>query len=131
EKGRDCGQDIVYNGHCVTRCWGTSDARWGCEDRGAVQLRELRGAGASGSSVAGDPEDRQRGAGDAVAGVRKTLCQVRTAIDSAGETAARLAAASLLFGAFGAPADGAARLQSVVPLVCRAVAGCRGVGRDG
>jgi transposase len=28
EKGRDCGQDIVYNGGCVTRCWGTSDARW-------------------------------------------------------------------------------------------------------
>jgi hypothetical protein len=41
----------VYTGHCVTRCWGTSDARWGCENRGAVQLCELRGAGAIGSSV--------------------------------------------------------------------------------
>jgi hypothetical protein len=29
----------------VTRCWGTSDARWGCKDRSAVQLCELRSAG--------------------------------------------------------------------------------------
>ena len=43
--------------------WGTSDARLGCEERGAVQLRELRGAGANGSSVAADPADCGRGAG--------------------------------------------------------------------
>src|ERR1700731_4810346 len=28
--------------------WGTSDARWGCQKRGAVQLCELRSAGAIG-----------------------------------------------------------------------------------
>jgi len=39
-----------------------SDARWGRENRGAVQLCELRASGASGSSIAGDPQDRQRGA---------------------------------------------------------------------
>src|SRR6266571_5556199 len=109
---------------------GTSDARWGCENRGAVQLRELRSAGADGSSVAGDPQDRQRGADGAVAGIREALCQVRPTIDSAGETASRAAVAGVLFGALGATADGAARLQSAVSLVCRAVAGRRGVGRD-
>jgi transposase len=36
---------MAYNPRCVTRCWGTSDARWGCENRGAVQLCELRSAG--------------------------------------------------------------------------------------
>jgi transposase len=30
---------------------GTSDARWGCADRNAVQLCELRSAGANGSSL--------------------------------------------------------------------------------
>src|SRR5208283_2303122 len=34
--------------------WGTSDARLGCEERCAVQLRELRGAGSKRSSVAVD-----------------------------------------------------------------------------
>src|SRR5437879_9283313 len=72
---------IVYNGQCVTRCWGTSDARWGCENRGAVQLCELRAPSANGSSVAGDPQDRQRGAEGAVAGIREALCQVRPALD--------------------------------------------------
>ena len=33
--------------------WGTSDARWGSQERGAVQLFELRSAGAVGSSFAG------------------------------------------------------------------------------
>ena len=37
--------------------WGTSDARLGCEERGAVQLCELRGAGSEGSPVAVDPAD--------------------------------------------------------------------------
>src|SRR5580693_2449724 len=36
--------------------WGTSDARWGSQERGAVQLFELRSAGAVGSSVAADPK---------------------------------------------------------------------------
>ena len=36
--------------------WGTSDARLGCQERRAVQLRELRGAGSKGSSVAADPQ---------------------------------------------------------------------------
>ena len=42
--------------------WGTSDARWGSQERGAVQLFELRSAGAVGSSVAADPKDCGRGA---------------------------------------------------------------------
>src|SRR5712671_1772489 len=42
-----------------------------------------------------------------------------------------LLVASLLLGAFGAAVDGAAWLQSAVSVVCRAVTGCRGVGRDG
>src|SRR5712671_462628 len=68
-----------YDPRCVTRCWGTSDARWGCENRGAVQLCELRAPSANGSSIAGDPQDRQRGAEGAVAGIREALCQVRPA----------------------------------------------------
>src|ERR1700745_3223569 len=49
--------------------WGTSDARLGCEERHAVQLRELRGAGSKGSSIAADPADCGRSAGGAVAGI--------------------------------------------------------------
>src|ERR1700747_2262923 len=45
------------------------------------------------------------------------------------ETASRSAVGGLLLGALGAAVDGAARLQSAVPLVCRAVGGCRGMGR--
>src|SRR6516225_4080217 len=103
--------------------WGTSDARLGCQLRRAVQLRELRGAGSKGSSVAADPADRGQGAGGAVAGIRKAVRQTRPALDPAGETASRFAVAGVLFGALGAAADGTARLQSAVPLVCRAVAG--------
>src|SRR5271169_4067957 len=43
--------------------WGTSDARLGYEERRAVQLCELRGAGSQRSSVATDPTDCGRGAG--------------------------------------------------------------------
>src|SRR6516225_2715039 len=71
--------------------WGTSDARLGCQERRAVQLRELRGAGSKGSSVAADPADCGQGAGDAVAGIRKAVRQTRPALDSAGETASRFA----------------------------------------
>jgi hypothetical protein len=42
--------------------WGTSDAWLGYEERRALQLRELRGAGSQRSSVAADPEVRGRGA---------------------------------------------------------------------
>src|ERR1700730_12179269 len=111
--------------------WGTSDARWGSQERGAVQLFELRSAGAVGSSVAADPEDCRRGAWCSDGGIREAVREARTAVDSSGETASCAAVAGLLFGAFGAAADGATRLQSAVPLVCRAVAGCRGVGRYG
>src|SRR6266446_2971594 len=55
-------------------------------NRGAVQLCEPRAPGADGSSIAGDPQDCQRGADGAVAGIREALCQVRPAIDCAGET---------------------------------------------
>jgi transposase len=57
---------------------GTSDARWRCEKRRAVQLRELRSAGSIGSSVATDPQDSRRGAGGAVAGVREAVCRAGT-----------------------------------------------------
>src|SRR5258708_35611560 len=57
------GPDMGYDGRCVTRCGGTSDARWRCQGRGAVQLFELRSPSAIGSSVAADPEDCGRGAG--------------------------------------------------------------------
>src|SRR4029077_10726453 len=111
--------------------WGTSDARLGCEERSAVQLFELRSAGAVGSSVAADPEDCGRGAWCTDGGIREAVREARTAVDSPRETASCAAVAGFLFGAFGAAADGATRLQSAVPLVCRAVAGCGGVGRYG
>src|SRR5882724_12601831 len=66
-----------YNARCVTRCWGMSDARWRCQERGAVQLCELRSAGAIGSSLAADPEDCGRGAGCTDGGIREAVRQVR------------------------------------------------------
>src|SRR6267142_4513833 len=75
--------------------WGTSDARWGCQKRGAVQLCELRSAGAIGSSVATDPQDCGRGAGGSVGGIREAVRQVRTALDCSGETASRAVVASV------------------------------------
>src|SRR6516162_9202870 len=59
--------------------WGTSDARLGCQERRAVQLRELRGAGFKGSSVAADPADCGQSAGGAVAGIRKAVRPTRPA----------------------------------------------------
>src|SRR5204863_5810435 len=47
------------------------------------------------------------------------------------ETASGSAVAGLLLGALGEAIDGAARLQSAVPLVCRTVDRRPGVGRDG
>ena len=81
--------------------WGVFDARLGCEERRAVQLCELRGAGSEGSSVAADPADCERGAGGSVAGIRKALRQGWPAVDSPGEIASRFAVAGLLFGALG------------------------------
>src|SRR6516162_8480070 len=48
---------------------GVIDAWWGPEHGGAVQLRELRGAGGQGPPAAGDPRDHQCCVGGAVAGV--------------------------------------------------------------
>src|SRR5690348_15910902 len=118
--------------------WGTSDALWGCEKRGAVRLRELRSAGSLGSSVATDPQDCRRGAGGAVAGVREAVRQAGAApglrrgrLDCSRETTSRPAVAGVLFGALGAAVEGATRLQSAVPVVCWTVAGRGGVGRHG
>src|SRR6266849_3262345 len=76
------GPDMGYTARWVTRCGGTSDARWGYQERGAVQLCELRSAGAIGSSLAADPEDCGRGAGCTDGGIREAVRQVRTAVDS-------------------------------------------------
>src|ERR1700738_4362577 len=103
---------------------GTSDARWGCENRGAVQLRELRSAGADGSSVAGDPQDRQRGADGAVTGIREALCQVRPAIDSAGETASR-AAVALIQAVYSVRSERQLMEQLDYNLLLRCLSGCR------
>src|SRR6516165_12062914 len=110
---------------------GDIDAWWGPEHGGAVQLRELRGAGGQGSSAAGDPRDRQCRAGDPVAGIREALRAAGTAVDRAGEAAAGAVPASILLGALGAAADGAAGLQLAVWLVCRAGNGRADLGRDG
>src|SRR5215471_21609148 len=110
---------------------GDIDARWGPEHGGAVQLRELRGAGGQGPPVAGNPRDRQCRVGGAVAGIREALRAIGTAVDRAGEAAAGAVAASVLLGAFGAAADGAAGLQLAVSLVCRAGNGRADLGRDG
>ena len=114
----------------MARCGGTSDARLGREERHTVQLCELRGAGSEGSSVATDPSHCRRGTDGSVARFRAALRQVRPAVDPAREIASRSAAAGLLFGALGGAVDGATRLQSAVPLVCWAVVGHRGVGRE-
>src|SRR6266481_549237 len=76
------GPDMGYNARCVTRCRGTSDARWRCQRRGVVQLFELPSPSAIGSSVAADPEDCGRRAGCTDGGIREAVRQVRTAVDS-------------------------------------------------
>ena len=52
---------------------------------------------------------------------RGAVRQAGAAINPAREAASSAVTAGVLFGAFGAAADGAARLQSAVPLVCRPV----------
>ena len=107
------------------------DARFGSADGRAVQLRELRAAGAGRSSAAGDPAGRRCRPGGADGRVPAALRAERAALDPAGEAAARLAAAGVLLGALRAPADGAAGLQPAVPLVRRPGRRRPGVGRDG
>ena len=57
----------------------------------------------------------------AVAGLQQALCARWPTVDPAGTAAAGAAAASVLHGALGTAVDGATRLQSVVPLVRRAL----------
>jgi hypothetical protein len=114
---------------------GTSDARWGCADRSAVERRELRGAGASGSSVAGNSRDRERGAGGAVAEVREALCPFRMPSADGRRSRPRNRGA-LLLQAFSSVRSAHQLIEKLdynlyVPLVCRVVAGCHGVGREG
>jgi hypothetical protein len=64
-----------YNGRPVARRGGRPIRR--------ARHCELRGARSEGSSVARDPADRGRGAGDAVGGIRGALGQVCLAVDPA------------------------------------------------
>src|SRR3978361_2547739 len=66
----------------------------------------------------------ERALGDAVLGPGP-------AFDPAGAVASGAAAAGVLFGALRADADGADRLQSAVPMVCRIGDGCRDLAPDG
>src|SRR6266508_2648012 len=72
---------------------------------------------AAASAMAPDPGDGEHGAGRAAAGFRHALLAGRPALDPAREAAARPAAAGALHRAERALADGAVRLQLVVPLV--------------
>ena len=69
------------------------DARDGRADRGDVQRPEPGCAGASGSSVAGDPTAGERGAGASVAAVLPALLDGWSCLGRAGEAASRPAAA--------------------------------------
>src|SRR6478609_8158814 len=104
------------------------DARAGSTDGRAVQLRELRGPGAAGASVAVDLAGGRCRADSAVGRFPAALCAERAAVDPAGEAAALFALAGILLGSLGAPAHGAAGLQSLVPLVRRAGRRRPGVG---
>ena len=73
-----------------------------------------------GPSAAGDPGDRERGAGGAVGGVLGAVFADRPALDRAGEAAAGDAVAGVLLDPLGAAVDGAAGVRPVVPLVRRA-----------
>src|SRR5437763_7128269 len=96
-----------------------------------VQLHFAGATCTAGTSAASDTRDRGCGVERVVAGVCATLRGEWAAIDRAGEAAAGLAAASAVHGAQRAAADGAVELQPVVPLVCGAEHGRRGVGADG
>jgi hypothetical protein len=65
KKGPAIRRDVVI--HCSGGFQPENeDARFGRSERGAFQLRELRGAGAGGPSASGDPGDRRRGSGSPV-----------------------------------------------------------------
>ena len=70
-------------------------------------------------SAAGDPRDRERGAGGAGGRVLGAVFADRAAFDPAGEAAAGDAAAGVLFDPLGAAVDGAAGVRPAVPLVRR------------
>jgi hypothetical protein len=107
-------------------------AAWcGCMHSSAVQLRELRSVGFRRTI---------RCARSGRSWTRHWRCcrhfcravrQDSAAVDRTGEAHAGAVVASLLFGALGAAADGTARLEPAVLLVCRAGDGRIGLGRDG
>jgi len=69
-KSRLFGPDIGVKSASRDEMRGTSDARVGREERGALQLCELRGAGLKGSSIAAEPAGCGRGVGGSVSGIR-------------------------------------------------------------
>src|SRR5919107_4450660 len=88
-------------------------------DGATILLCRSGGPGARGSSIAGDPPDRQHGARSAAARVRSLVRPSHgSTLDFAREAAAGHAAAGLLLYAFRAPADGAPRVRFAVSLVC-------------
>ena len=92
----------------ATRC-GIGDAGRRCSDGGPVLVCELRAAGAAGPSAAARAADRGCGVGRPLGRVRQALRADRAAVDPAREAVAGAAAAGVLLGALGAPADRAAR----------------------
>src|SRR5204862_3534462 len=69
-------------------------------------------------------------AAEVVALLQQTLRARRTTIDPAGAAVASPVAAGVLHSSIGTAIDGAARLQSIVPLVCRAIGRRSSVGCD-
>ena len=115
--------------HCLGRLSRSGHARIGSSVGRALFLRRCGDAGPVGSSAAHDPFDRQRDAGGAERGVRRALRgRGRAAVDPAGDAAPGDAAAGVLHDPLGAPADGAARVRPLVPLVRRALGGRAGLG---
>src|SRR5271170_4824819 len=83
-----------------------------------VQLCIVGAAGARGSSAAcGSPVDGH-GVAFVERGVGCAVCRLRAAFDCAGVYSARTLVAGVLFGALGAVAGRADRLQPFVSLVC-------------
>ena len=82
-----------------------------------VQLSRPGEAHPAGPSAAGDPRDRQRDAGDALARIRRALRVGRAGLDPAGAAFARVAVAGVLLDPLGAPAGRADRVRHAVPLV--------------
>src|SRR5262249_31716511 len=129
---------MLKNTEAIGRACHSQEVRGGAHARRRsasgrdVQLRGPRAAGARGSSPAGDPDDGRLGAPGAVARVRATVPEDGSALDPAahaplpedgwpldpaGEAAPRPAAPDALLGPERTAADGAAGLQSALPLV--------------